>query len=131
MTERRLVLVADDDADILLLLSLTLERGGYDVVTASNGEQALHAALHRAPDLIVLDLMMPILDGCAVTRELRSDERTRDTPVVILTAFAEETQAAAALAAGADAYMKKPFSGRDLLAKSASLLADPRTHFAA
>ncbi|MDQ3777852.1 MAG: response regulator [Actinomycetota bacterium] len=122
MSDRPVILVADDDADILLLLSLMLERDGYDVVTARDGRDALDAARERAPDLIVLDLMMPMLDGCAVTRELRADARTRATPVVILTAFAEEGQAAAAVAAGADAYMKKPFSSRELLATAASLL---------
>jgi two-component system phosphate regulon response regulator PhoB len=133
MTKPPLILIADDDADILLLLSLTLERDGYEVMTARNGRDALATALERPPHLIVLDMMMPGLDGCEVTRRLREDERTRTTPIMILTAFAEESQATKALEAGADLYMKKPFSPRDLLARAASLLLErrPRSRFAA
>lgn len=126
MSRRPLALVADDDPDILLLISLTLERDGYEVVTATNGLAAYESALDRVPHLVVLDLMMPGLDGCEVTRRLRVEETTRDVPIMIVTAFAEEAQAALALAAGADAYMKKPFSPRELLAKTASLLLERR-----
>ncbi len=133
MTRPALILVADDDADILLLLSLTLERDGYEVLTARDGCEALAAALDRTPHLIVLDLMMPGLDGCEVTRRLRADKRTATTPIMIVTAMAEERDAAAALEAGADAYMRKPFRSKDLLAKAASLLLErrPRSRFAA
>ena len=133
MSPRPLALVADDDPDILMLVSLTLERDGYDVATARDGHAALEAAHARLPHLAILDLMMPGLDGCEVTRRLRSAEATREIPIVILTAFAEEGQATRALAAGADAYMKKPFSAHDLLAKAASLLLErrPRSRFAA
>lgn len=132
MTKRPLILVADDNADILMLLSLTLERDGYEVLVARDGNEALATAKERVPHLIVLDLMMPGLDGLEVTRQLRADERTRATPIVVLTAFAEERQAAAALEAGADAYMRKPFSPRELLARAASLLLErrPRSRFA-
>jgi len=119
-------LIADDDPDILLLISLTLERDGYEVVSASDGARALESARERVPHLIVLDLMMPGIDGCEVTRRLRAAEATKDVPIMIVTAFAEESQAAMALAAGADAYMKKPFSPRELLAKTASLLLERR-----
>ena len=126
MSRRPLALIADDDADILMLISLTLERDGYEVVTAKNGLAALQSASDRVPHLVVLDLMMPGIDGCEVTRRLRAQEATRDVPIMIVTAFAEESQAAKALAAGADAYLRKPFAPRDLLAKTASLLLERR-----
>jgi CheY-like chemotaxis protein len=126
VSRRPLALIADDDADILMLISLTLERDGYEVVTAKNGLAALESASDRVPHLVVLDLMMPGIDGCEVTRRLREQEATRDVPIMIVTAFAEESQAAKALAAGADAYLRKPFAPRDLLAKTASLLLERR-----
>jgi CheY-like chemotaxis protein len=126
VSRRPLALIADDDADILMLISLTLERDGYEVVTAKNGLAALQSASDRVPHLVVLDLMMPGIDGCEVTRRLRAQEATRDVPIMIVTAFAEESQAAKALAAGADAYLRKPFAPRDLLAKTASLLLERR-----
>ena len=126
MSPRPLVLVADDDPDILLLMTLTLERDGYDVVPAKDGLSALEAAVERVPHLVLLDLMMPGLDGYEVTRRLRREPTTKDLPIVIVTAAAEESQAARALEAGADAYMKKPFSPRELLAKTASLILERR-----
>ena len=78
------------------------------------------------PHLVLLDLMMPGLDGYEVTRRLRGEQVTKDVPIVIVTAAAEEHQAARALEAGADAYMKKPFSPRELLAKTASLILERR-----
>ena len=107
MTPRPLVLVAEDDPDILTLITLTLELDGWDVVTAPDGARAFEAATARVPHLIVLDLMMPGLDGWEVTRMLRTHAATKDVPIMIVTAFAEETQAATALEAGADAYMRK------------------------
>lgn len=126
MSTRPLVLIADDDPDILMLISLTLERDGYEVMVAKDGIHAFESALERVPHLIVLDLMMPGIDGCEVTRRLRAVEATRDVPIMIVTAFAEESQAANALEAGADAYLRKPFSPRELLAKTASLLLERR-----
>ena len=121
-----IVLVAEDDPDILLLITLTLEGDGYEVVVARNGLEAYERALERAPHLILLDLMMPGMDGREVTRRLRAEPSTRDVPILIVTAFAEESRARPALDAGADAYLKKPFSPRDLLARTASLLLDRR-----
>jgi DNA-binding response OmpR family regulator len=133
VTIRPLVLIADDDPDILELVSLTLERDGYDVAQARNGEEALRIASERHIHLAVLDLMMPGIDGYEVTRRLRSSAREHRLPILILSAFAEDRQAAQALAAGADAYMRKPFSPRELLAKAGSLILDrrPRSRLAA
>jgi DNA-binding response OmpR family regulator len=126
MSRRPVVLVADDDPDILMLITLTLERDGYEVVGAKDGFGAFEAAVERLPHLVLLDMMMPGIDGCEVTRRLRAEKTTKDLPIVIVTAFAEDSQAAKALAAGADAYLKKPFSPRELLAKTASLLLERR-----
>jgi CheY-like chemotaxis protein len=128
---RPVILVADDDRDILELVSLALERDGYELVLASNGEEALALARTRLPSLAVLDVMMPRLDGCEVTRRLRADDATRALPVVLLSAFADDLQAARGLAAGADAYVKKPFSPRELSAQVAELLDGPRVANAA
>jgi DNA-binding response OmpR family regulator len=128
-----LVLVADDDADILELISMTLTGDGYEVAAARNGEEALRLANERPPHLAILDLMMPGIDGSEVTRRLRAEEATRAVPIVILTAFTDEARAAGVLAAGASAYMRKPFSPRELLAKAGSLILEhrPRSRFGA
>ena len=121
--ERRpLVLVADDDEDILMLVAFRLERAGYDVITARSGEQALNLALANTPDLAVLDVMMPGLDGYGVTRELRRADATSEVPVILLTARAEEADVARGMAAGADDYVKKPFDARDLRERVKRLL---------
>jgi DNA-binding response OmpR family regulator len=126
MTLLPVVLIADDDPDILELVSLTLERDGYEVLQARNGEEALRLAAEREPHLAVLDLMMPGIDGCEVTRRLRAAESEHRLPILILSAYAEDRQTARALEAGADAYMKKPFSPRELLAKTGSMILERR-----
>jgi CheY-like chemotaxis protein len=107
---RPLILVADDDPDIRSLVALRLERSGYDVVAAGDGEQALATALERAPDVALLDVMMPKLDGYEVTQRLRELEATRHLPIILLTARVQETDIARGVEAGADDYVKKPFS---------------------
>ena len=111
---RPLVLVADDDPDIRSLVALRLERSGYDVVVAGDGEQALATALERAPDLALIDVMMPKLDGYEVTERLRQQEATRHLPVILLTARVQESDIARGVEAGADDYVKKPFSTSEL-----------------
>jgi DNA-binding response OmpR family regulator len=119
---RRLVLVADDDEDILTLVAFRLERAGYEVITARSGDEALKLALEHAPDLAVLDVMMPGLDGYSVTRELRRTEATSEIPVILLTALAQESDVARGMAAGADDYVKKPFDARELRERVGRLL---------
>jgi DNA-binding response OmpR family regulator len=133
MSVRPLVLIADDDPDILELVSLTLERDGYEVATARDGEEALRIASERQLHLAVLDYMMPGIDGYEVTRRLRETDGEHRLPILILSAFAEDRQAALALAVGADAYMRKPFSPRELLAKAGSMILErrPRSRLAA
>ena len=115
--DKPLVLVAEDDEDILALVAYRLERTGYDVITATNGEDAANLAAAERPDLAVLDVMMPRLDGYAVTRRIRADERTATMPVILLTARVQEADVARGFEAGADDYIKKPFSAQQLHAR--------------
>jgi DNA-binding response OmpR family regulator len=123
LSQRPLILVADDDEDILALIEVRLELAGYEVVTARNGAEALRLAQEHLPDLAVLDVMMPGLDGYEVTRELRRLDATSKLPVILLTALAQESDVARGLAAGADDYVKKPFDARDLRTRVQRLLA--------
>lgn len=119
---RPLVLVADDDEDILTLVAFRLERAGCEIVKARTGDEALRIALEQVPDLAVLDVMMPGLDGYEVTRELRRTESTSLMPVILLTARAQESDVARGMAAGADDYVRKPFDARDLRERVERLL---------
>ena len=120
--DQPLVLVADDDPDILSLVAFRLERAGYDVVTASNGEDALRTALERKPDLAVLDVMMPKLTGLDVVRQVRQNEATARMPVILLTARVQEADVAVGFEAGADDYLKKPFSPQELRSRVQAVL---------
>jgi DNA-binding response OmpR family regulator len=111
---RPLVLVADDDPDILALVRFRLERDGYEVLSAPDGETALDLALARTPDLALLDVMMPRLDGYEVTRRLREHAPTREIPIILLTARVQEPDRALGMQAGADDYVTKPFSPQAL-----------------
>ena len=117
------VLVADDDEDILELVAFRLERAGYEVITARDGTEALAAARERHPDLAVLDVMMPGMTGYDVTRELRGDDATRGIPVILLTARVQEADVNRGFEAGADDYLRKPFSPADLRRRLGDLLA--------
>jgi DNA-binding response OmpR family regulator len=119
---RPLVLVADDDEDIRMLVRFRLERSGYDVLPARDGLEALELAVQRQPDLAVLDLMMPRLDGYELTRRLRELDVTRSMPIIMLTARAQETDVARGFEAGADDYIRKPFSPQELRARVQAIL---------
>jgi DNA-binding response OmpR family regulator len=121
-SSRPLVLVADDDEDILTLVTFRLERAGCVVVKARNGDEALRVALEQVPDLAVLDVTMPGLDGYSVTRELRLAGPTSTMPIILLTARAQEADVARGLAAGADEYIRKPFDAHDLRERVERLL---------
>ena len=120
---RPLVLCADDDEDILSLVSLRLERAGFDVVTAVDGEAAVELARARRPALAVLDVMMPKLTGYEVLAALRGDADLRDTKVILLSARVQESDVERGMDAGADAYLAKPFKAQDLVAQVEALLA--------
>jgi len=122
MNGRSLVLIADDDADILLLVKAVLERSGHEVVAASDGAEALASVRARKPDLVVLDIAMPEVDGLEVLRRLRADPTTSELPVVLLSARAQEADVERGFAIGASAYLKKPFSPRELSEHVAELL---------
>ncbi|HEV7133432.1 MAG TPA: response regulator [Gaiellaceae bacterium] len=121
-----LVLVADDDDDILLLVTTRLRRDGYDVVSARNGEEALALAKERHPALAVLDIGMPVLDGLEVLERIRADESLASTRVLLLTAKAQESDVRRGYDAGADAYVRKPFSPAELSTRVRELLDEPR-----
>ena len=124
MTDREapLVLVADDEEDIRSLVSVRLKRAGYDVITAADGEEALLLVTARLPDLVVLDMMMPKATGLEVARNMREQAATKDIPIILLTARAQEADVVSGFEAGADDYMKKPFSPHDLQARVQALL---------
>jgi len=117
-------LVVDDEPSLVRVVAAYLEREGFDVVTAADGAQALAAARENPPDVVVLDVVMPGLDGIEVCRQLRTFS---DAYVIMLTARSEEVDTLVGLAAGADDYMTKPFSPRVLLARIRTLLRRPRT----
>ena len=116
------VLAADDDEDILELVAFRLERSGYTVLRARDGEEALRVALEAKPDLAVLDVMMPKLDGFELTRRLRADDATRRMPIILLTARAQDADVQAGFDAGADDYLRKPFSPQELRARVQAIL---------
>ena len=113
------ILVVDDEPQILRLVRAYLEEAGFRVVTASDGEQALYVARHEHPDLIILDILMPKMDGLEFTRRIR---RERDVPIIMLTARVEETDRIVGLELGADDYVTKPFSPRELVARVRAVL---------
>jgi DNA-binding response OmpR family regulator len=117
-----LVLVADDEEDIRALVAFRLKRAGYEVITAADGEEALLLATTRLPDLAVLDMMMPKATGLEVTRSMRDQPTTKDIPVILLTARAQEADVSRGFEAGADDYVKKPFSPQDLQTRVQALL---------
>jgi DNA-binding response OmpR family regulator len=116
------ILVVDDERDLIDLISYNLKRHGYDVLTAADGLEALEQASNEAPDLILLDLMLPGIDGNEVTRRLKADPKTATIPLIMLTAKGEETDIVVGLTLGADDYVTKPFSMKVLLARVSSLL---------
>ncbi len=116
------VLVVDDEEDILELLKFNLSREGYQVPCAASGEQAFRLVRSESPDLIVLDLMLPGIDGLEVTRRLKNDPGTKNIPIVMLTAKGEEADIVTGLELGADDYITKPFSPRILLARVRAVL---------
>jgi len=116
------VLVVDDEEDILELVRYNLNMDGYKITCALNGEDALKKARSEIYDLIILDLMLPGIDGLEVTRKLKDDQKTRSVPVVMLTAKGEESDVVAGLELGADDYITKPFSPRILTARVRAVL---------
>ncbi len=116
------VLVVDDDKSIVKVLTAYLEQSGYQVLTAYDGEMALHTLRRERPDLVILDLMMPNRDGYEVTTIVRSDKSLAATPIIMLTARVEDTNKIVGLEVGADDYITKPFNAHEVVARVKSLL---------
>ncbi len=116
------ILIVDDEADILELIRYNLKSEGYFIWSAVTGEAAVKIAREQVPDLIVLDLMLPGIDGMEVTRILKNDDRTKDIPIVMLTAKGDESDIVAGLELGANDYISKPFSPRELVARIRAIL---------
>ncbi len=119
------VLVVDDEDDIAALVELNLELSGYAVTTASNGQEALDRISEISPDVVLLDVMMPVLDGWQVLRQLKEDPSTRDIPVIMLTALSEERDLIRGHLQGSVRHVTKPFQMKDLLAAIADALEPP------
>lgn len=126
---RKRILVVEDEKDLNDLIKINLERNGYQAFTAGDGNTALEIAAREIPDLILLDLMMPGIDGTEVARRLKADPATANIPIVMLTAKSEETDVVVGLTIGADDYVTKPFSMKILLARLSTVLRrkDPAT----
>ncbi len=120
--ERKRILVVDDEIYIVHILEFSLTMEGYTVLTASDGQEALKTIEAERPDLVVLDIMMPSLDGYQVCRKLRQDDQFQNLPVILLSAKGRPVDREAGLEAGADDYITKPFSPRKLLEKIRELL---------
>jgi len=116
------ILIADDEPNIVVSLEYLMKRAGYQVLVARDGQEALDLLRRERPALVLLDLMMPVKSGIEVCQELRADENLRATKVLMLTAKGRDTDVQKGLGVGADAYMTKPFSTKDLAAKVAEML---------
>jgi two-component system, OmpR family, phosphate regulon response regulator PhoB len=116
------VLIVDDDPDILRLVSYNLTQAGFESVTADNGRKALELVQKQPPDLVILDVMLPDVDGMEVCRTLRSHDSSRRIPIIMLTARSEEIDRVVGFELGADDYVMKPFSTRELVLRVKSIL---------
>ncbi len=125
MMTKAKVLVADDDLAIQELIRLNLELQGYQVIIASNGVETVRKALSERPDLIILDILMPEMDGYEVMRLLKNSEETSDIPIIVLTAYASDTGALVSWLEGAEGYLAKPFNPDELLMLVERVLPSP------
>ena len=120
------VLLAEDEPNIVESLSFLLERAGFEISVATDGQQALEAAPEQQPDVLVLDLMLPKLDGYEVLRQLRSNPKGVNLPVLMLTAKGQRIDRETALECGADLFMTKPFANAEITAAVTKLASEPR-----
>lgn len=116
-------LIVEDEESILMSLEFLLTQEGYSVATAQDGAAALQAAAARTPDLVLLDVMLPLLDGFEVCRQMRANPELRKTRIMMVTARGRDSEVEHGLALGADAFLTKPFSTRELMEKIRALLA--------
>lgn len=120
-TKRRIVMI-EDEADILEVVAYRLEREGFEVSTSRDGEEGLARIRRERPDLVILDLMLPGMDGTEICRAVKRDPGTRDIPIIMVTAKTEESDVVLGLGLGADDYVPKPFSPRELVARVQAVL---------
>ena len=123
----KIILLVDDEPDMLEMLGLRLKKAGYKVITAITGEECLQKAEGKSPDLILLDILLPGMSGFEVARRLKAKDTTKNIPVIMVTAKGEEVDRVVGLELGADDYIVKPFSPRELVARVKALLRRPRT----
>jgi DNA-binding response OmpR family regulator len=116
------ILIAEDEPDILELITFTLQYASYEVIASGNGEDALRIAREELPDLVLLDVRMPRLSGYEVCQQLKSDEATRNIPVVFLSAKGQDAEVSTGLEAGAEEYLLKPFAPEQLITKIRAIL---------
>jgi DNA-binding response OmpR family regulator len=119
---KRTILIVDDEEDVLDLLQLVFETSGFEVRRAATGKSAVSSAYEQPPDVVLLDVMMPEMDGWQVLRTLKGDERTRQVPVVMLSARAERRDKMIGLQEGAEGYIAKPFSPAEVVREVQSFL---------
>ncbi len=120
------ILIVDDEPNIVVPLEFLMKREGYEVAVAGDGQAALEAVARGAPDLVILDVMLPRMSGFEVCRQIRADARWRGLKILMLTAKGRDSEMEKGLGLGADAYVTKPFSTRDLVAKIRALLGGER-----
>lgn len=121
------ILIVEDEVDIAALISFNLERAGYRVDMAHDGREGLEKILHEQPDLVILDLMLPGMDGYAILKEMQRDPRTHSTPVLMLTAKTQTDDRIRGLESGADDYLTKPFSPKELLLRVQAIIKRNRS----
>ena len=120
--EKKMILLVDDEKDLVSTIKMRLDHYGYDIIAAYDGQEALEKVRNKKPDLIILDLMLPKIDGYKVCSMLKLDEKYKDVPIIIFTARAQESDRKLALECGADDYIVKPFEPQILLDKIKVLL---------
>ena len=119
---RNKIVVIEDEPDIMEIVSYNLKREGYSVVGVDRGDEGLNVIRNQSPNLVILDLMLPGLDGLSICQQMKSDPIVRDIPVIIISAKGEESDIVIGLELGADDYLAKPFSPRELLARVKAVL---------
>lgn len=123
--EKKRILLVDDEKQLVELVSMRLEANGYEVIPAYDGQDALDKARKTKPDLIILDLMLPKIDGYKVCRMIKFDEKYKHIPIIMFTARAQENDERLGYEVGANGYITKPFEAQELLNKIADLLKQP------
>jgi len=122
MAEKK-ILIVDDEPDMLMLVSIRLKKFGYDVIMAVNGKEALDIMRDEKPDLVLLDLVLPVMNGADVCKETKNDEKLKHIPIILFTANSDIMTAEKAKSLGADSYIMKPFAPGELKRKVEEILA--------